>query len=136
MNVPTPEREEPMTVSSRMTIPIYIYSTVLSSSQVPSIPTPTRTTIRNFNAIFPNKAIFLYAFEQCPNPSSTAQESALVQSTTSAYPPMSNPIVVHTPPFNIHLDPADMDFTKLKLDECKQRQKNTLLSEGQRVAYV
>ena len=42
----------------------------------------------------------------------------------------------HIPPFKVHLDPADMDFLKKESEECKGRQKNALLSEGQTEPYV
>ena len=108
--------------------PILIYSIVLTSAQVPSIPTPT---ITNCTGVFPNPAIISSASRQGPHPSLTAQQEALVQPTMSAQAPISSPILALTPHFNVQLDPADMDFLKKKSEPCKTRQKNALLSEGQ-----
>ena len=45
--------------------------------------------------------------------------------------PISSSIVALTPPFDVHLDSADMVFMKKKLVKCNERQKNALLSEAQ-----
>ena len=69
LNVPTPESEAAMTVSSPTPTPISIYSTVVSASQVPSIPTPTLSTITNCSAICPILAFTFYAMSQSPHSS-------------------------------------------------------------------
>ena len=66
-----------------------------------------------------------------PHPSSNAEPGVLVPSTMSAQAPISIPMVSPTPPFNIHLDHAEMDFLKKKLSDSQERQKNILLEAGQ-----
>ena len=41
-----------------------------------------------------------------------------------------------TPPFNVHLDPADVDFLKKKTEECNDTQRNVLLREEQGDPYI
>ena len=132
---PTPIPIYSKIVSSPTPTPIPIYSMVLSVPQVPPSPTPI-PTITNCNAIFHNHVIISYEFGQDRHPSLAAQQEALEQSTMSTQAPVSIPTVAPTPPFKVHLDPADMDFLKIKSEECKARQKNTLLSEGQSNPYV
>ena len=116
--------------------PISIYSTAVSSSQIPASTMPTLCPITNCNAIFPNTAVLLYAIGQGPHPSSTAPQVAIVQSTMSSQALISSPIVAPSPPFNTHLDSADMDFSKRKLRASQETMKSTTLSEGQSNSYV
>ena len=81
VNLPMPESDMATAVSSATPTPIPIYSMVVNSPPIPSIPTPTPNTITNCNSIFPHPAILLYSMRQGPHPSSTAQAGALVQST-------------------------------------------------------
>ena len=57
------------------------------------------------------------------------QQPALVQSTTSVQSPISSPMVSPPPPFNVHLDLADMEFLRKKAEECKGRQGKILVEE-------
>ena len=47
----------------------------------------------------------------------------------SAKVPISSPMVSPSPPFNVHLDLADVEFLQ-KLGNCQERQKNTLFEDG------
>ena len=121
-------------LSAPKSTPIPIYSMVMSVAQVPQSPTPN-PRITNCNAIFPIPAIIGYAFGQGPHPSLNAQPEALVQPTMSAQAPISSIILALPHPFNVELDPADMDFLKMKSDQCKGRQKNAMMSEGETDSY-
>ena len=54
----------------------------------------------------------------------------------SAQVPISIPVVLPTPRFNTHLDPADIDVLKKKLSDSQERQKNILLEVGQPNPYI
>ena len=116
--------------------PTSLYSMVVSSTHAPPVPTPTLSTIINSNAIFSNPRILLYALSQEPRSFSTAPQAALGQSTMSAQTHIASPIIAPSPAFNTHLYLADMEFLKQKLTDCQERQKNTLLSEGQSNHYI
>ena len=116
LSVRTPELESKMAMSSHTPTPFSIFSTVVSSSRVLSSPTPPLITVTKFNAFFQTPAILLLEMSQRPHPSLTAPHDALEQSTMNAQAPISSSIVAPSP-FNFHLDPADMDFLKIKLDE-------------------
>ena len=54
----------------------------------------------------------------------------------SAQAPSSCPLVAPIHTFNIHLDPADMDFLKNKLGDSQERHKTILLEAGQANPYI
>ena len=54
----------------------------------------------------------------------------------SAQARISSPMVSHPPSFNVHLDPAAMDFLKQKLCDSHERQNNILLEAGHPNPYV
>ena len=72
-----------------------------------------------------------YALGQRLHPTLIAQQTALVQSTMSVQGSISTRMVSPTLPFNEHLDPADMEFLKKKVEHCKGRQGNVMLEEGE-----
>ena len=110
----TPPESEGLAVRSPTLTPISIYATLLCSTQAPPSPTPTISAI-NCNSIFPNPAIVVYAFGQGAHPAPTATQVGLGQSTMSRQAPISSPTIDPSPPFDSHLDPADIEFLKKKL---------------------
>ena len=98
--------------------PIPIYSTVTSTAQVPPVLVPTCNSITE---------ILRYAFGHAPHPSLILPAAALVQSMMSAQRQITSPMVSPSPPFNIYLDPADLDFLKKKLSDSQESQMNILL---------
>ena len=55
---------------------------------------------------------------------------------TSVQSPISSPMVSPPPPFNVHLDIADMEFVSKKAEECKGRQSKILVQEGKENPYI
>ena len=102
---PTPIPIYTTVVSSPTPTRLPIYSTLTSTTQFRSVLAPTCDAITEF---------LHYPLGQGPDPSSIAQHIALVQSTMSAQAPISSPIVIPTPPFNLHLEPVHMEFLKKK----------------------
>ena len=121
------------TVSSPMPPPMSIYSMVVIATQVhPSL----KPTLTNCNAILSNPASLSYAFGPGPHLSSTAESGALGQLTMSAQSSISSRNLAPSPSFNIHLDPAEMDFLKKKLSDSQERQKNVFLEAGRLIPNV
>ena len=58
------------------------------------------------------------------------QQSALVQSTRSVQGPISRPLLSPAPPFNAHIDPAEIEFLKKKVGDWIGSQGKVLLEEG------
>ena len=110
-----------LSVSSSVPTPMPIYSTLTTPSPIPSTLVPICDAIRD---------TLRYAFVQEFHPAMLPQQSALVQSKTSVQSHISSPMVSHPPPFNVHLDPADMDVLRKKVEDCKSRQGKVLLEEG------
>ena len=137
----TPNPDHTYSTTVRLPMPIPIFTT--ASSLVPS-PVPIYSTVTTTFAIPPTLLpicdsitdMLRYALGQGPHPTLLPQQTTLVQSTMSAQAPITSPIVASTHPFNVHLDPADMDFLKKKAKQCHPRQKNALLSEGQANPYI
>ena len=55
---------------------------------------------------------------------------------TSVQSPISTPVVSPSPPFNVHLDIADMEFLSKKAQECKARQSKFEVQEGKVNPYI
>ena len=108
-------------LSSSVPTPMPIYSTLTTASATPSILVPIWIAIMN---------TLRYALGQGPHPAMLTQQSTLVQSTTSVQSPISSPMVSAPPPFNAHLDTADMEFLKRKLEKCKGKLGNALYNAG------
>ena len=142
MNVHTPESDMETTVRSPTPGPISIFSTVVSPPPPTPIPIYSNVTstchvprvlVPICNAI---SEILCYAFGQGPNLSLSGPPAALRQSTMSGQATLSSPMTSPTPPFNIHLDPSDMNFLKKKLSNSQERQKNVLLEASQPNPFV
>ena len=125
-SAPTPIATQTI-VSSLLPIPAPIYSTVVTTSPIPSAFLPICHAITD---------MLRYALGQGPHPTLLTQQTTRVQSTMSAQRPISCSTVSAPLPFNVHLDPADLDFLKKRAEECKEKQKNPLLGEGQANPYV
>ena len=108
------------TVSSSVPTPMPIYSTLKTTSPIDSTIVPICDAKTN---------IFRFALVQSPHPAMLAQQSALVKSTTSVQSPISRPMLSPPPPFNVHLDPADMELLRKKVDVCTSRQGKVLLED-------
>ena len=126
VSLPTPTPIPP-TVSSSVPNPMPIYSTLTTTSPIPSKIVPICDAMTN---------IFRYALGQGPHPAMFTQQSALVQSATSVQSPISSPMVSPPPAFNVHLDPADIEFLRKKVEECKGRQGKILVEEGKVNPYT
>ena len=126
VSLPTPTPTLTIVISS-IPISMPIYATLTTTSAVPS------NLVRICDAI---TGTLRYALGQGPPPTLLTQQVAPVQSTTSAQCPISCQMLSTSPLFNVHLDPADLDFLKKKAEECKARQKNVLVSEGQVDHYI
>ena len=105
-----------------MPSPAPIYSTLTTTSSIPATLVPIFDPITD---------TLRYALGQGSQPTLLTQQSTLVQSTMSAQAPITSSIVAPTVLFNTRLHPADMDFLKKNAEECRGRQKNLQLSEGQ-----
>ena len=77
-----------------------------------------------------------YALGQGPHQALLTKQTTLVQSMMSAQVQISSSMVNPSPPFNVHHDSADVVFLKKKAEECKEKQKNPLLGEGQTNPYI
>ena len=126
VTIPTPAPIAP-TVSSSVPTQIPIYSTLSTTSPIPSTILPICDAITN---------IIRCTLGQGPHPAMITQQEALVQSRKRVQSPISSPIVSPPPNFNVHLDLADMEFLRLKVEECKGRQGKTLVEEGKVNPYT
>ena len=106
VSLPTPTPKAP-TVSSSAPTQIPIYSTLTTTSPIAATIVPIYDAITD---------IFRYALWQGPHPAMLTQQSALVQSMTSVQSPISSPMVSPHPPFNVHLELADMEFLRKKAE--------------------
>ena len=50
--------------------------------------------------------------------------------------PISSPMVSPSPPFNVHLDPADMEFLSKKAEGFKGKQSRLEVQEGKANPYI
>ena len=114
-------------VSSSISTPMPIYSTLTTTSSIPSTLVPICEAITD---------TLRYALRQGPHPAMLIQQSALVQSTMSVQSPISIPMESPPSPFNVTLDLEDMEFLKEKLVECKGKQDNALYSIGKPNPYI
>ena len=114
------------TVSSLLSIPATIYSTVLTSFPILSPLLPL------CDAIIDTRR---YAHGQDTHPTLLTRQATLVQATMRAQFPISSSMVRAPLRINVHLDSADLHFLKKKAEECKDKQKNPLLSQGKRILY-
>ena len=50
--------------------------------------------------------------------------------------PYSSPMVSPSPPFNAHLDLADMEFLRMKVEQCKGRREKLVFEEEKVNPYI
>ena len=114
---PTPDHTYPTVVRSSTPTPAPIYSITSTTSSVPS-------TLVHISDVM--TAILRYALNQGPHPATLTQQAALLQTTMSVQVPISSPVLSPTPSFNTHLNLADVELLKRKLEECKGKRENAL----------
>ena len=117
----------PPTVSSSVPTLMPIYSTLTTSSPIPSTIMPICDAITNLFRISPR---------QGPHSEMFPRQSALVQSKTSVQSGISSQMLSPSPPFNVHLEPADMEFLRKKLEQSQCRKGKIELEEGKAKPYI